>query len=838
MDGDADGDTDTDADGDADRDGDGDVDGDIDGDGDSDMEPDGDADGDGDWDADADRESDGDVDSSPDGDADGDVETDASPDADGDSDYTGAVCGDTVVEDTEDCDPPGVGDGADCTHPECETEGFRRCASDCNWVCVAEEVCNECDDDSNGIEDDVAGLLTDLENCGECGHRCLDDLTVAEDELHGDLECSGGACVMTDCVSGYHDVNRNSADGCEHYREPGGTIYVNARAGEGGDGSEESPFLTIAEALAEASAGTTIQLLRGPFSERVNLDHDFMTLRGNPARPSSIVLNSTLDAHPVVRINANHTTVEGITFLLSGATYAVNGARIENPTIADNRVSISDWHGGRNAFRLEEVTNASVRGNLITASLPPVHITLEELIFVNGSSCLIDGNTITATGVVDGSSFLTMSAGITVQGEDNRVVYNTISIDQATGCAVGIVVESVRGEVTGNRIIRAISQHCAEFTIDRFYPISGIYVARATRLRENEIRSVGGSFRIHPSTELREDRPCGIRLVGSEALRSELEGNTVEDVVIHVLGPDVTTLSDIDVVYAADYPATNYGTFLVVDPDDLLLEHVSVTSSAGPALNIVGNGNVFIGDSTFAHSREETVVEMTEEDGSLEVELSSNAIYGGTTGLLGRGVSSFVSDHNVVAQLNGGAAFGYDLMNVSFIELSNDIFTDIEGSGIAQALHMAGTSTGGVYNVTIAGIRSDTPDASGGMWWDSPNVVVEIVSFIISAVDGYCLYNNGGAAMNMSHSYSDLWSCSAGLTVDAEDGGDNISADPGFISLDDGDLHLRIDSPCIDSGHEDADFSLEPWSNGCQINMGAYGNTPEATSAEGARHCD
>jgi parallel beta-helix repeat protein len=45
-----------------------------------------------------------------------------------------------------------------------------------------------------------------------------------------------------------------------------------------------------------------------------------------------------------------------------------------------------------------------------------------------------------------------------------------------------------------------------------------------------------------------------------------------------------------------------------------------------------------------------------------------------------------------------------------------------------------------------------------------------------------------------------------------------------------GDYHLRPDSPCIDAGNPKSDFSNEPQPNGGRVNMGAYGNTPEAAS--------
>ena len=61
----------------------------------------------------------------------------------------------------------------------------------------------------------------------------------------------------------------------------------------------------------------------------------------------------------------------------------------------------------------------------------------------------------------------------------------------------------------------------------------------------------------------------------------------------------------------------------------------------------------------------------------------------------------------------------------------------------------------------------------------------------------------------------------------------NIHADPCFVNANAGDYHLRPDSPCIDAGDPISDFGLEPEPDGGRIDMGAYGNTPEATSKHG-----
>ena len=62
----------------------------------------------------------------------------------------------------------------------------------------------------------------------------------------------------------------------------------------------------------------------------------------------------------------------------------------------------------------------------------------------------------------------------------------------------------------------------------------------------------------------------------------------------------------------------------------------------------------------------------------------------------------------------------------------------------------------------------------------------------------------------------------------------NIDADPMFFlpSEDGPDFHLCAASPCIDAGDPFSDYSNEPEPNGGRVNMGAYGNTWEATTSE------
>ncbi|MDN5201354.1 IPT/TIG domain-containing protein [Fulvivirgaceae bacterium BMA10] len=56
--------------------------------------------------------------------------------------------------------------------------------------------------------------------------------------------------------------------------------------------------------------------------------------------------------------------------------------------------------------------------------------------------------------------------------------------------------------------------------------------------------------------------------------------------------------------------------------------------------------------------------------------------------------------------------------------------------------------------------------------------------------------------------------------------------DPQFLNINKRDFHLELTSPCIDSGDPGTEYNLEPKPNGQQANIGAYGNTSEATFSE------
>jgi len=113
--------------------------------------------------------------------------------------------------------------------------------------------------------------------------------------------------------------------------------------------------------------------------------------------------------------------------------------------------------------------------------------------------------------------------------------------------------------------------------------------------------------------------------------------------------------------------------------------------------------------------------------------------------------------------------------------------------------------------------------------------------------------NNSGYGINHLNdesqfilSYNDVWGNALGSYNNTTAGTGDISEDPLFADPDNGDFHLKSQagrwngsdwikddetSPCIDAGDPNSSYSNETYPHGQRINIGAYGNTSEASKS-------
>ncbi|MCK4532272.1 right-handed parallel beta-helix repeat-containing protein [bacterium] len=113
-------------------------------------------------------------------------------------------------------------------------------------------------------------------------------------------------------------------------------------------------------------------------------------------------------------------------------------------------------------------------------------------------------------------------------------------------------------------------------------------------------------------------------------------------------------------------------------------------------------------------------------------------------------------------------------------------------------------------------------------------------NYVINAENN--IFVNNALSGNIQSSYNNFWNSGT------PSGTGDISIEPLFADLTNHDFHLKstegrwngstwvtdsISSLCIDAGNPDSAYSNEPSPNGNGINMGAYGNTTEASLSSG-----
>lgn len=191
--------------------------------------------------------------------------------------------------------------------------------------------------------------------------------------------------------------------------------------------------------------------------------------------------------------------------------------------------------------------------------------------------------------------------------------------------------------------------------------------------------------------------------------------------------------------------------------------------------------------------------------------------------------ANFTSGNGTGDDDNGGGARISGTALLKDCVISDNVATLANGGGV----YMEG---GTLLNCTVATNRAPGSQG-GGIYFQGAGAVTNSIVY----------FNSAGAGANYTGA-GGTWAYSC--STPKPDGTGNIDDDPLFVDLAGGDVHEKsrnghwtaggwvadsVQSPCIDAGtpYDAANaatyFSNEPYPNGSRINMGAYGNTAEAS---------
>lgn len=196
-------------------------------------------------------------------------------------------------------------------------------------------------------------------------------------------------------------------------------IYVDASAPAGGDGSEGSPYSTIADALAVANAGVIIDVAAGTYNENVSVDKSLTFVGANE--------NTAAGTRGAESILAGDVSIAG-----DGIDVAFNGFQFRgtsDPTVVSTGVD-------HNVSYVYNVFDAGFQR--LRASAPATFR------FENNTANITQNSTsgfVNVGGDYDGST-----------GTEVTIANNTLTLDLATNPSPAINLSNVSGTVSGNTV--------------------------------------------------------------------------------------------------------------------------------------------------------------------------------------------------------------------------------------------------------------------------------------------------------------------------------------------------------------------------------------------------
>lgn len=587
------------------------------------------------------------------------------------------------------------------------------------------------------------------------------------------------------------------------------------------DGSLAAPFTSLKAALGTAGPDALVCVGPGTYYGPLAISQTGLTLQGAGAEDT--VVESELWS-PGITVTASQVAVQGIG--VSNGTSGIHFAGTETQPLSDcsvKQVAVRYLATGSdppesvtgilvefcdNALiensQIAEMASGNGQGGGFTYLIPHAE-SATGVHLVHCNDCLISGNNVEQVGGGQGGTLTFDSHSEGGQGADAAGILLT----QTQSCQItGNTVQDVLGGGSGTTNGTSIDVEDQEKGGDS-HGIKLIDCANVA-LEENVVTQVHGTH-----DHKGESIACGIGIHLSSQVT--LQANSISDIA------------------GAKGKCHWHGN---PNPNMFVPSGFTECSSGGTGAGIQATSS-----------------------SSIEIEGSDlRTIYGGDRGDFP--LTFGKHDHSG----DGGDAIGLALLDVDSVIVENNLVATVAGGDggdpagdDAYGGHCGDGGSGAgllLENLTEAHLSHTTIHAvSGGHGGTSVQTStvcenghatavrlgagpsISFANSIISEIAGNrCLDNDSALPKaQLEALWSNLHGCISpdGQTTLATD---CLDVAPGYVD-EPLDLHLLPDSPCIDSADPDAAFGAEPAPNGCRANMGAYGNTSEASVDLDAAHC-
>lgn len=590
-------------------------------------------------------------------------------------------------------------------------------------------------------------LMTDPENCGECGTVCITD---DADKIG---ICSFGSCGETDCPESSLNGDGLPGNGCELKS----ILFVDAA--NAGDpqmsGSSNHPFDTMQKAVDATDGGFTIYVRPGSYEEAVQLDVPDTTILGDE---DGGVYLSVPAAGTGFEITESGATVKSIT--IAGGRYGVHfkgellgplqGGIAADLTIMDISGPAESAGGDANHHAAgvfvqfaDQVTVTGVEVASVEAgpgssawagTAQPCQEawaggTAAGIMLSGTSACVVMGNTVSAISGGDGGEGEEMAqggyggiaAGIYIDESTSLTVQeNTVSMvtgGEAGGTEGGqfalsggigaglyvlaspevLIQANVVSDVVGGQGGQGGGNGATSCGIGGIG--AGIYLAGATEgatLAENLLDTIGGGAGGGGDQDynVRAADQQGFGLYfESDSMDNEVAAtNLLEDEPIYYIRA-AQNVTIVGVELAAEANPTNFGKVAVFDSTN-----VQVISSV-----ISGYHGEAVPTAVCGVTEQEGVPTAlpgwgVNFDNCTGCQAMANQISGIVGGAGGTGVNDITWYNSYVAPGQGGGAFGVLLNDSTSCSVSSNEFTDLSGGTGGTAFGGGSDNNGVVKN--------------------------------------------------------------------------------------------------------------------------------------------